>query len=78
MLKLKKDYRTDNLKKYKFIFDGCGNWLYGANHFWFKKMYINEAERVLHIEDWKIKECINTIFDMIKDDVFEKVEDKGE
>ena len=78
MLKLKKDYRTQDLKKYGFIFDDCGNWLWGGNHFWFKKMYINESQRVLHIEDWKIKECINTIFDMIKDDVFEKVEDKGE
>lgn len=78
MLKLKKDYRTDNLKKYNFIFDGCGNWIWGGRHFWFKKMYINESQRVLYIDSLYVDKCINTVFDMIKDEVFEKVENKGE
>lgn len=74
MLKLIKNYKTKELEKYGFIFDGYGNWIWGGNAYWCKKMYINEAERVLHIDLFNVDKCIDMVFDMIKDGVFDKGE----
>lgn len=75
MLRIKKEIDLKELKKFGFVFDDCGNWLWGATHFWFKKMYINAGDRVIHIEKLNVDSTLNTIYDLIQSGYVEKVEE---